>query len=118
MITVCPPPRHVTKSRIVMYCPQQSCTHLENVTMSYHHALSFANGLINTNKKLKSCREVIDWLKSVISSTYIFNWKKKSTGGIVTVDILLLCSLKDIEILSPLAATVVVSFPLVSFILA
>ena len=45
--------------------------------MSYHYALRFANGLINTNNKLKSHREVIDWLKSVGSGTYIFYWKKK-----------------------------------------
>ena len=29
MITLCPPPKHVTKSKIAMYCPQQCCTHLE-----------------------------------------------------------------------------------------
>lgn len=45
--------------------------------MSYHYALSFANGLINTNNRLKSRREVIDWLNSVVSGTYIFNWEKK-----------------------------------------
>ena len=44
--------------------------------MSYHYAFSFANGLINTNNRLKSRREVIDWLNSVVSGTYIylFNW--------------------------------------------
>lgn len=46
--------------------------------MSYHYALSFANGLINTNNRLKSRREVIDWLNSVVSGTYIFNWEKKN----------------------------------------
>ncbi|KAM3691416.1 hypothetical protein ACB098_08G013400 [Castanea mollissima] len=37
--------------------------------MSYHYALSFANGLINTNNRLKSRREVIDWLNSVVSDS-------------------------------------------------
>lgn len=40
--------------------------------MSYHYAFSFANGLINTNNRLKSRREVIDWLNSVVSGTYIY----------------------------------------------
>ena len=40
--------------------------------MSYHYAFSFANGLINTNNRLKSRREVIDWLNSVVSGTYLY----------------------------------------------
>ena len=33
MITLCPPPRHITESRIAIYCPQQSGTHLKMHTI-------------------------------------------------------------------------------------